>query len=136
MSSWLDVDLTTIPTDNEVLPENVYYKFELLPGAKASRFNPDRIECAAKVADGEFLGRVQYFSYPSPEEQPWVRGVFVRFTHAVGEEIAQEEEPIDYLNRVAGSIFEAPVKHRVVNQDGMETTKAEIKIGNIRAARS
>lgn len=135
MSSWLDVDLTTIPTDNEVLPEGVYYDFELLAGAKPSRFDPDRLECAAKVINGEFTGRVKYFSYPSPALQPWVRGVFVRLTHAIGEDIAEGEHPVDYLNRAAGGHFSAPVKHRQIDVDGMETTKDEIKIGNIRAVR-
>lgn len=135
MSSWLEVDLTQIPTDNEVLPEGTYYDFELLAGAKPSRFDPDRIECAAKVVNGEFAGRIKYFSYPSPEKQPWVRGVFVRMTHALGTDIEEGEHPVDYLNRVAGAQFSAPVKHRQVDVDGMETTKDEVKIGNVRAVR-
>lgn len=135
MSAWLDVDLTTVPTDNAVLPEGQYFNFELLAGAKESKFKADRIECAAKVVGGEFDGQVKYFSYPPPAEQPWVRGVFVRLTHALGVEIESGEEPVAYLNRVAGGQFSASVKHRVVDQDGMDTTKDEIKIGNIRAVR-
>lgn len=135
MSAWLDVDLTTIPTDNDVLPEGQYFNFELLPGAKPGKFNPDRIECAAKVVDGEFAGRVKYFSYPPPAEQPWVLGVFVRMTRALGVEIETGEEPVDYLNRAAGGHFAAPVRHRKVDTDGMDTTKDEIKIGNVRAIR-
>ena len=132
----MEVDLTTIPTDNEVLPENQYYNFELLPGAKPSRYDADRIECAAKVVDGEFAGRVKYFSYPDPNKVgDWVRGVFIRMTHAIGVEIEEGEHPVDYLNRVAGGKFSAPVKHRVVDSDGVDTTKDEIKIGNIRATK-
>jgi len=133
----MEVDLTTVSTDNEVLPEGVYYDFELLPGAKPSRWDADRIECAAKVINGEFAGKVKYFSYPDPKKVgEWVRGVFIRLTHAVGIEIQENEHPVDYLNRIAGSKFSAPVKHRVVDADGVDTTKDEIKIGNIRAIRS
>lgn len=137
LSSWMEVDLTTIPTDNATLPENVYYNFELLPGAKASRYDADRIECAAKVIDGEFAGKVKYFSYPDPNKVgDWVRGVFVRMTHALGSEIEEGEHPVDYLNRVAGHQFSASVKHRPVDTDGVTTIKDEIKIGNVRAIRA
>jgi hypothetical protein len=136
MSSWMEVDLTTVPTDNEVLPENQYFNFELLAGAKPSRFDPDRIECAAKVIDGEFAGRVKYFSYPDPAKVgDWVRGVFIRATRAFGVEIEKGETPVEYLNRVAGAHFSAPVKHRIVDSDGVDSTKDEIKIGNIKAVK-
>lgn len=134
MSAWLDVDLTTIPADNAVLPEGQYFTFELV-SAKPGNFNADRVECTAKVVGGEFDGWTKYFSYPPPSEQPWVRGVFVRLVHAVGVDIDANEEPVDYINRNAGAHFSAPVKHRVVDVDGMETTKDEVKIGNIRAVR-
>ncbi len=135
-TSWSEVDLTTVTTDNNVLPEGQDFEFELLPGARFSKYDPDRVEAAAKVATGEFAGRVKYFSYPDPKKVgEWVRGVFVRMTHAIGEEIEPGESPVDYLNRVAGGHFRAQVKHRLVAQDGVDITKDEIKIGNVKPVR-
>jgi hypothetical protein len=136
MSSWMDVDLTTVPADNEVLPEGRKFVFELLEGAKPASFDPDRINFSAKVVDGEFAGRVVYASYPNPEKVgQWVKGVFIRMTHALGEPIGDGEHPVDYLNRMAGHHFVAPVKHRQVQQDGVDTIKGEINIGNVSAYR-
>jgi len=120
LSTWLDVDLTEVSTDNDVLPESTYFDWELLPGAKPSDFDANRINCAAKVASGEFTGRVKYFSYPDPAKQPWVLGVFRRLVNAIGEEIEKGEEPIAYLNRVAGAGFSAPVKHSQKEAEGMD----------------
>lgn len=133
--SWADVDLTEVSPDNELLPEDRDYVFELLAGAKPNQFNPNRIEVAARVAEGEFTGRVLYFSYPDPDEQPWVRGVFVRMVKAIGQELNDDEkyDPVRYLNRVAGGKFVTKVKHRQVSSNGDDITKVEPKIGNVKA---
>ncbi|CAN5950563.1 unnamed protein product [Sphagnum jensenii] len=137
MSSWAEVDLTTVTTDNSVLPENQDFEFELLPGARFSKYDPDRVEAAAKVANGEFAGRIKYFSYPDPNKVgEWVRGVFIRMTHALGSEIEPGESPVDYLNRMAGAHFVTKMKHRMVEVDGVSTTKDDIKIGNVKAVRT
>jgi|SRR5882672_4383432 len=130
--AWEDVDLSEVRPDNEVLPEEQEFVFELLKGAKLSKFYPDKIEVAARVAEGEFKGKISYFSYPSPEEQPWVLGVFKRMEIALGTPQEKGEHPVDYLNRVAGSFFISKIKHRVVQAGGDDVTKAEVKIGNVK----
>jgi hypothetical protein len=133
--AWEEIDLTSVSTDNDLLPEEVDYVWELLPGAKFGRFDLERVEAAGKVASGEFAGRVKYFSYPDPKKQSWSPGVFVRMTKAIGIELEDGEGPVDYLNRVAGNHFVAPVKHRMVSYEGADTTKDEIKITNVKAVR-
>lgn len=136
MSSWSEVDLTTVSTDNDILPEGKY-EFELLPGARFSKYDPDRVEAAGKVASGEFAGRIQYFNYPDPAKVgEWVRGVFVRMTRATGVEIEEGESPVDYLNRAAGSHFVGAVLHRVFDKDGESVTKSDLKIGSITPVRA
>lgn len=135
MSSWSEIDLTAVPTDLDVLPEGQEFTFELLPGARYGKFDPNRIEAAAKVVEGEFSGRVSYFSYPDPEKQEWSKGVFVRMTRALGEEINTGEDPVDYLHRVAGGKFLSKVKHRAYSTDGVDGVKAELAIGNVKPVR-
>lgn len=136
MASWSEVDLSNVATDNNVLPEGQYYTFELLPGARPNKYDEGKIDAAAKVISGEFEGRVKYFSYPNPEKVGnWVFGVFTRMSHALGVEIEENEKPEVYLNRVAGGVFMAPVKHRTYEQEGETITKDEIRIGNVKAFR-
>lgn len=129
--SWTDVDLTNIPTDIDLLPEEKEFVFELLPGARYGRFQQGRVEAAARVAEGEFTGRVLYFSYPDPTEQPWSIGVFARMIKALGP-ADEGEDPVAYLNRVAGQRFVSKVRHRRVDAEGGEQIKQEIKIGNVK----
>lgn len=136
MSSWNEIDLTAVPTDQDVLPEGQEFTFELLPGARYGKFDPNRIEAAAKVVGGEFEGRVKYFSYPDPEKQSWSQGVFVRMTRALGEDIEQGEDPVEYLNRVAGGKFLSKIKHRAYSSDGVDGVKDEIAIGNVKPVRT
>lgn len=133
--SWEEIDLTSVSTDNDLLPEDTDYVWELLPGAKFGKFDAGRVEAAGKVASGEFAGRVKYFSYPDPKKQSWSAGVFVRLTKALKIDIEDGEGPVDYLNRVAGNHFIAPVKHRLITYEGADTTKDEIKITNVKAVR-
>lgn len=135
MSSWNEIDLTAVPTDQDVLPEGVEFTFELLQGARYGKFDANRIEAAAKVVDGEFAGKVSYFSYPDPEKQPWSSGVFVRMTRALGEDINEGEDPVAYLHRVAGGKFLSKVKHRPYSSDGVDGVKAELAIGNVKPVR-
>jgi hypothetical protein len=134
--AWEDVDLASVPSDNEVVPEGEY-KFELLAGAKPGKFDPDKVEAGAKVAEGDYKNRVIYFSYPDPAKQSWSPGVFVRMVKALGDTITEGETPIDILNRNAGKLFNAKVAHRLVanSATGEEEPKADLKIGSVRAAR-
>lgn len=130
--SWGDINLSELTTEQKVLPEETDFNFELLPGAKFNPWNPNRVDAAAKVIDGEFAGERLYFSYPDPVENTWVPGVFARMIKALKVEAETGEDPVTYLNRAAGSKFTAKVKHRRVDTDGVETVKAEIKIGNVK----
>jgi hypothetical protein len=132
-TAWTEVDLSTIPTDNAIIPEGKY-TFELLPGARYSKWDAGRIEFAGKVSGGEFPNKVIYSSYPDPEKVGnWVHGVFVRMQNAAGEgyEIEPNEDPVAYLNRVAGIHFVAKVLHRTYDKDGESVTKEDLKIGSI-----
>jgi hypothetical protein len=62
--------------------------------------------------------------------------MFARLAKAIGIAINPHESPVDYLNRAAeaGGSFSAPVKHRSVDQDGVETVKAEINIMKVKPA--
>lgn len=136
-TSWSEVDLTTVPTDTDLLPEGKY-EFELLPGARYSKWDPDKIEAAGKTVGGEFPGRVKYFSYGDPKKVgDWIRGVFVRLQRAMGVEMEPGEDPVAYLNRedVVGGHFTAKVYHRMWDKDGESQTKDDIKIGSIMPVR-
>jgi hypothetical protein len=138
LSSWNEVDLSTVPTEAAILPEGKY-EFELLPGARFGKWDADRVEAGAKVASGEFSGRICYFNYPSPAKVgDWVYGVFVRMTKATGVEIEEGETPVDYLNRVAGEHFMATLKHRTYadSETGESVTKMDLKIGSVGPVRS
>jgi len=133
MSSWTEVDLANVGADTDLLPEGKY-TFELLPGARYDKWDPERIKVAAKTVGGEFPGRVKYFDYPSPAKVgEWVRGVFIRLTRAAGVEIESGQDPVDYLNQesVVGANFTAKVYHRVFDKEGESQTKDDIKIGSI-----
>lgn len=135
-NTWNEIDWTAETGDNNILPENTEFVFELLKGAKYGKFNPNRIELGAKVVEGEFKGAVNYFSYPDPKEQAWVPGVFRRLCNAIVandvEDIQTDEDPVDFLTRSAGSKFRAPVRHRTRTYEGADEQVAEIKIGNIK----
>lgn len=132
-TGWTEVDLSTIPTDIDVIPEGKY-NFELLPGARYSKYDPQRIEAAAKIVGGEFPGKVVYFNYPDPAKVgDWVKGVFVRMSRAADVEIEENEDPVVYLQRIEGANFTAAIKHRMYDKDGESITKAEMKIGSVAA---
>jgi len=49
--SWNEIDLQGVSADMELVPEGKYV-FTLLPGAKYSQWNPNKIEVGAKVDEG------------------------------------------------------------------------------------
>lgn len=136
--SWTEVDLSSISDEMERLPEGDYV-FALLPGAKYNQWNPNKIEVGAKVAEGEYAGRVLYFSYGDPEKTPSMLGAMKRLERALSKSSGKEAEagqnPIDYLNAVAGAKFVGTVRHRTyTDNNGEEQTKADMALFKIKAA--
>lgn len=133
--SWGDVDLSTVATDLEVLPESIL-NFVVV-SAKPNKFDAEKVDVLAKVFDGELKGRTTFFSYPDPAKQDWSPGVFARLAKSMGIPIEKGEMPVAYINRAAsaGGKFTAPIKHRLVEVDGLETTKSEVNIMKVKAYR-
>lgn len=134
--SWGEIDLSTTPSDNEILPELPAVNF-VVTGAKENKFDAEKVDVFAKVFDGEFKGRPTIFSYPDPAKQDWSAGVFVRLAKSMGIPINKGEKPVDYIKRAATAQgkFTAPIKHRIVTYDGLEDTKSEINIMKVKSYR-
>lgn len=133
--SWGDIDLSTVATDLEVLPEAIL-NFAVV-SAKPNKFDAEKVDVLAKVYDGELKGRTTFFSYPDPARFDWSAGVFARLGASMGIPFEKGEQPVAYINRAAtlGGKFTAPVKHRKVEVDGLETTKSEVNIMKVKAYR-
>ncbi len=132
---WQEIDLTTVSPVLEPLPAREF-EFQLLPGAKGSDFDPNRIEVSAAVTEGEFAGRKVFFSYPDPAKQDWSPRVLARLIQALGVEAMPGESPVIYLNRAAASNarFGSKIRHRKVQTEGGEVTKAELDIFAVKPA--
>lgn len=133
--SWGEIDLSSVSTDLEVLPEAIL-NFALV-SAKPNKFDSEKVDVLAKVYDGELKGRTTFFSYPDPAKQDWSPGVFARLAKSVGIPIEKGEQPVAYINRAAaaGGKFTAPVKHRAVEVDGLPVTKSEVNIMKVKSYR-
>lgn len=110
-NGWLNVDLKDIPTGNEVLPKGTY-TFSLLPGSKFNDRNPNRVDFNLAVAEGEFVGKRIFSSFPDPNEYPWSLNVFARLRDALGLEAHDGENPVDYLNRATNLHVKYEVIHK------------------------
>lgn len=139
--SWIELDLTGVSTEMELVPVGNYV-FTLLAGAKYNQWNPGKIEVGAKIVEGEYAGRVVYFSYGDPDKVPAMIGAFKRLEIALakasGVSIEAGQDPVQYLNTVAGSQFVAAVKNRIIppkegEEDSQPTPKAEIDVFKIRS---
>jgi len=135
---WTDVDLTGVSTDMETIPEGQYV-FELLAGAKYSQIDAQKIEAGAKIVEGEYAGRVQYFSYGNPEKAPSMIGAFKRLESALAKNTGLSadagEDPVSYLNndQVVGGRFIAAIKHRTYeNKDGESIKKSDLSVFKVR----
>jgi hypothetical protein len=137
---WEDVQLDTLEIDNKTLPEA---KFTFaITGAKKNPWQTGKVDVATTVAEGEYAGTPSYFSYPEPDDGKfaWVKGVVARMFAAMDEWPTPEEAAqgadglVAYFNRMNGKRFIAPIKHRVVDHEGADVTKAEIRIGNVTKA--
>jgi hypothetical protein len=137
--AWTEINLEGISTEMERLPEGNYV-FELLPGAVYNKWDNQKVDVAAKVSEGEFTGRVNYFSYPDPAKQDWSPQAFKRLEIAIvkngGEPIVEGEDPVAYLNKETsvGKKFIAKVTHReFTNKDGEKETKVDLKTFSVKA---
>jgi len=135
--SWTEVDLTNVSTEMETIPEGNYV-FELLAGAKYSQWNPNKIEAAAKITEGDLKGRVVYFTYGDPEKSPAMLGAFKRLEIALsrdtGVAIETGQSPVEYLNSVTGGKFIAPVRHRqYTDNEGEVKSKTDIAVFKVKA---
>ena len=114
--------------------------FALLPGAKYGQWDPNKIEVGAKIVEGEYEGRVVYFSYPDPGKQSWSPGALKRLEKALvldgAEPSTEHQDPVEYLNQssVVGKRFVAPVSNReYTKSDGEKGTKTDIKLFKVKA---
>jgi hypothetical protein len=128
MTSWMELDLAGISTEMATVPEGQYV-MTLLPGAKYNQWSPNKLEVGAKIAEGEYANRVVYFSYGDPEKVPTMAGAFKRLEIALaknsGVAIETGDDPVAYLNSVAGAKFIGTVRHRTfVKQGETEPTLA------------
>ena len=113
------------------------YTFELNSGAKYN--DRDAILASATiVSDGEFRGKRVLFSYPNPESlnsegkpQVWSGVALKRLEVAIGEEVGEGEDPVEYLNRIAGAKFSAGV---TVREDSTGTKRSNIQLLNVKPA--
>ncbi len=128
---WSDIDLSSLSTETKTLPEQKF-TFEIV-SAKDNPWKEGKVDVTAKVAEGEFEGEITYFSYPEPDDEKfaWVKGVLARMFGALGEKPEPGEEIVPYFRRMKGKQFVAPIVHRVVQYEGHDQIKAEIKIGNV-----
>lgn len=129
-TGWAEIDLTTVSTQMEVLPEGEY-TFQILPGAKFSDRDAGKVEFQAAVAAGEHAGRRVFLSYPNPAEYDWAPRQFKRMVEVLGADIQKGEGPTEYLNRVQGLRFGAPVIHKI---DSQGVTRANVNLSKVKAA--
>lgn len=140
MSGWSEVDLSGVSTEMELIPEGKYVA-ALLSGAKYNQWNPNKIEVGAKIVEGEYAGRVVYFSYGDPEKIPSMVQALKRLETALkadtGIGAAEGEDPISFLNNpeVVGGKFLMPVRHRVIpaTEDKPEQPKADVSVFKVSA---
>lgn len=137
---WTDIDLSGLSDEMERVPEGEY-TFALLAGAKYGQFDTNKVELAAKVAEGEYTGRVIYFSYPDPAKQDWSPNALKRLESSLKKDgapsIEEGQDPVVFLNQetVVGTKFKAPVFHRdYTGADGTEQKRAEIRLFKVRPA--
>ena len=136
--SWQETNLVGVSTELETLPENQPFTFALLAGAKLGQWDPNKIELGAKVVEGEYAGRVVYFSYGNPDKSPSMIQALKRLEQALVADgapaIEAGEDPVAYLNNpeVVGKKFIAPLRHRTYDKDGENVTKADISVFKVK----
>ena len=142
MTSWVEIDLAGISDEMETIPDGMYV-FSLLAGAKPSKWDANKLEIPAKVAEGDFTNRVVYLSYPDPGKQAWSPAALKRLEKAVvadgAPSIEEGQKVLDYFNQpeVVGHKFIAPIETRnFEGQDGEQKSKTDIKLFKVRALKA
>lgn len=135
--SWTNINLKEINPAQLDLVAAGTYTFSLNTGAKYND-NGAILASATIESDGEFRGKRMLFSYPDPESisssgkvQQWSSVAFKRLEVALGQDVEEGEDPVAYLNRVAGSKFSAGV---VVKDDNTGTKRSNIQLLNVKPA--
>jgi len=135
--SWTSINLKEINPAQLDLVAAGSYKFRLNPGAKYN----DRgsiLASATIESDGEFTGKRMLFSYPDPEStdkngkvQNWSSVALKRLEVATGQEVQDGEDPVAFLNRIAGSFFQTGV---TVKEDETGTKRSNLQLLNVKPA--
>jgi hypothetical protein len=125
--SWNEINLKDVKPERREEIALGDYVFELLPGTILD--DRGAVKAAAAIADeGSFRGRRAFFSFPDPngvsaagKSMAWSAQALKKFEQALGIDADDGENPVDYLNRVAGTRFGAAiVMARQPYQDGSE----------------
>lgn len=124
MSTWVDLDMTDVPTGRELLPANDY-TVEILGGAKAGTFDAGAIDVPVAVAGGEFNGKRLFMSFPNPEKQDWSPTAVKRVAVALGVDFERGEHPIAFFQRVQGLRFVLPVSV-IKDKEGIDRQRLSI----------
>lgn len=135
--SWTNVNIKEINPAQLDLVAPGDYVFVLNAGAKYNERGAI-LASATIESDGEFRGKKMLFSYPDPESvssegkvQTWSSVAFKRLEVALGQDVDEGEDPVAYLNRVAGGKFAAKV---TAKEDNTGTKRSNIQLLNVRPA--
>ena len=135
--SWTNINIKEInPAQLDLVAPGTYV-FAINTGAKYNERGA--ILASANIeSDGEFRGKKMLFSYPDPESlsqdgklQTWSSVAFKRLEVALGEDVQEGEDPVQYLNRIAGAKFAAGV---TVKEDNTGTKRSNISLLNVKPA--
>lgn len=135
--SWNNINLKEINPAQLDLVAPGSYVFAINTGAK---FNErGAILASATIeSDGDFKGKRMLFSYPDPESvsqdgkvQSWAGVALKRLEVAVGQDFEEGEDPVTYLNRIAGAKFAAGV---TVKEDATGNKRSNIQLLNVKPA--
>lgn len=133
MNNWTAIKFSEINPNPEVIPAGEYV-FSL-NGAKYNDTDKNKVECNATiVSEGDFTGRKLFFSYPDPAVYDWSTKAFKRMESALGTDMADGADPIEYLNSVAGTHFGASTKVRPEDKERGYPAKADIQLFSVHPA--
>jgi hypothetical protein len=135
--SWTNINIKDVNPAQLDLVAPGSYVFALNPGAKYNERGAI-LASATIESDGEFKGKKMLFSYPDPESvsqegkvQQWSSVAFKRLEVAVGQDMEEGEDPVAYLNRIAGAKFAAGV---TAKEDATGTKRSNIQLLNVKPA--
>lgn len=135
--AWANINLREVnPAQLDLVAPGTYV-FAINTGAKYNERGAI-LASATIESDGDFKGKRMLFSYPDPESvshdgkvQTWASVALKRLEVATGSDIVEGEDPVAFLNRIAGSKFSATVKESV---DSTGTKRSNIQLLNVKPA--